>query len=263
MRVTPTPFIGQTRKLLKTDGITITHNLYEPEVAATWHCHDKPHFTFVLKGGCVEQRKEKSIDCIPGTLIFYNAYESHKNVNYKTRTKCLSVEFESGWLQKYHISETPLQSVSEISRHNVKTIFYSIYKESNINDSLSLLAIEGLLIQGLAVLSRQKDAENNAPAWLSKAKDYLYGHWSEPVTLQQLSKSISVHPVTLSKLFNRFFNCNFSEYKRKIKIEKSLALLHKNHITITEIAYQCGFSTPSHYIQSFKALYGITPEQYR
>ncbi|NJM53248.1 MAG: helix-turn-helix transcriptional regulator [Blastocatellia bacterium] len=74
---------------------------------------------------------------------------------------------------------------------------------------------------------------------------------------------MDVHWVHLSRDFPRYFRCNFSEYVRKIRVEKSLNLLRNQQLALTEIALICGFADQSHFIRSFKQFHGITPKKFR
>jgi DNA-binding response OmpR family regulator len=52
------------------------------------------------------------------------------------------------------------------------------------------------------------------------------------------------------------------EYIRSFKLEKATVLLQKSDMTIAEIAYQTGFSTPNYFARAFKAKYNMLPSEY-
>jgi AraC-like DNA-binding protein len=109
----------------------------------------------------------------------------------------------------------------------------------------------------------QKDRDSKNPSWVLKIKDVLYANFSEPFSLNELSKELDIHPVHLSRDFSKYFYCSLGDYIRKIKIEKSLSLFDNKNLSLTDIAYQCGFSDQSHFTRCFKALNGLTPLVYR
>lgn len=53
------------------------------------------------------------------------------------------------------------------------------------------------------------------------------------------------------------------EYIRRIKMERAALMLHDETVTISEVAYQLGFSDPLYFGRCFKQHYGMTPSQYR
>ncbi|MDU1890094.1 MAG: response regulator [Dysgonomonas sp.] len=70
-----------------------------------------------------------------------------------------------------------------------------------------------------------------------------------------------------SKLFQKIRDITGhtpNEYIIIIKMKKATLLLKENpEMTVAEIAYQVGFSSPGYFSKSFKEYYGMTPIQYR
>lgn len=52
------------------------------------------------------------------------------------------------------------------------------------------------------------------------------------------------------------------EFVRQIRLKRAAMLLKNNHATITEIAYQVGFSNPSHFSRSFNEEFGKSPSAF-
>jgi DNA-binding response OmpR family regulator len=52
------------------------------------------------------------------------------------------------------------------------------------------------------------------------------------------------------------------EYIRSFKLKKAMALLERSDLTISEIAYQVGFSTPNYFARAFKAQFNMLPSEY-
>ena len=53
-----------------------------------------------------------------------------------------------------------------------------------------------------------------------------------------------------------------TEFIRKERMKVAVSLLEKTDNTISEIAYQTGFNTPSYFIKSFKLIYNCTPSEF-
>jgi len=54
-----------------------------------------------------------------------------------------------------------------------------------------------------------------------------------------------------------------SDLIKKIRLEKSKELLQQGELTISNIAYDNGFSTPGNFSTAFKKFFGVTPAHYR
>jgi YesN/AraC family two-component response regulator len=54
-----------------------------------------------------------------------------------------------------------------------------------------------------------------------------------------------------------------SDFIKKSRLERSKELIEKGELSISEIAYDTGFSTPGNFSTAFKKFFGQTPAQYR
>ncbi|MBU5478254.1 helix-turn-helix transcriptional regulator [Eubacterium sp. MSJ-13] len=52
-------------------------------------------------------------------------------------------------------------------------------------------------------------------------------------------------------------------YVNHYRLEKSIFLLRNTTISITEIAYACGFSNTSYFCEIFHKYYNTTPKKFR
>ena len=52
-------------------------------------------------------------------------------------------------------------------------------------------------------------------------------------------------------------------YLSNYRLEKSVFLLRNTAMSITEIAYACGFSNTSYFCELFRERYGTSPGKYR
>ena len=56
---------------------------------------------------------------------------------------------------------------------------------------------------------------------------------------------------------------NFNSYLRKIRLERALELIENSDKSISEIASDCGFSSPNYFKDVFRRTYGVSPREYR
>ncbi|MBG6233876.1 signal transduction histidine kinase/ligand-binding sensor domain-containing protein/DNA-binding response OmpR family regulator [Pedobacter sp. CAN_A7] len=52
------------------------------------------------------------------------------------------------------------------------------------------------------------------------------------------------------------------EFIRSVKLEKAIVLMEQSDLSIAQIAYHVGFSTPNYFARSFKAKYNVVPSEY-
>jgi AraC family transcriptional regulator len=256
-------FYGQTKETVHLDGITLTDTEYTHD-KVDWHYHENPYFTFILQGNLIEGNKKEVYNCSAGTLLFHNWQEPHYNIKPTGFARGFHIELEQKWANKYGFDLCDLQGNIHVEDPAVKLLLHKIFRESKINDNVSDLAIQELVLQTLTGIKHiQNTSVKSNPGWVKKVNEMLHDTWSDNPSLTQLAKTLEIHPVHLSRDFPRYFNCGLGEYVRKLKIERSLALLSKKKLSLTAIAFECGFSDQSHFNRCFKELIGISPLTYR
>lgn len=256
-------FRGDTFQNIVFDGVTATETEYDYHFI-DWHYHENPYFSLTTFGTCCDSNKRETFECVPNSLLFHNCQEPHYNSKTDRLTRGFQVELTQDWCKKFEIDLEKLPKSAIINNPNIKLPFYNIYKESKLSDNTSNLTIDSLLLQ---IFETMFGVENNLysakPRWVQKIDEILNDNFDQTITLQDLSNELDVHWAHLSRDFPRYFQCNFSEYIRKIRIEKSLNLLKNNSLSLTEISLNCGFADQSHFIRNFKNFYGITPKKFR
>ncbi len=81
-------------------------------------------------------------------------------------------------------------------------------------------------------------------------------------TLNALSDNFHLSPSRLCHMFKDVCGITFSQYLLCRKLEESERLLSDANESLTTIAYNLGFSNPSHFSRSFKEHFNITPSSY-
>ena len=145
---------------------------------------------------------------------------------------------------------------------DIKFLFIQLYREFSNQDSASQASLNSILLHIMGHKSHEITS-NKTPSWVSKIREFLHDNWSTNFSLQQMSVIINVHPITISKNFTRYFGCTLGEYIRKIRIEKAISMIRTTNLTLTDIAFTCGFADQSHFIRWFKKFTGTVPLQYR
>ena len=89
--------------------------------------------------------------------------------------------------------------------------------------------------------------------------NYIIQNYSEKI----ISKQIGISRNKCCELFKQYTNQSFNEYITHYYITKSIELLKRTHLPITEIALSCDFSSSSYYSSVFNKLKGMSPKDLR
>jgi AraC family transcriptional regulator len=256
-------FYGQTNITTEICGITLTDTEYTHE-RVDWHYHENAYFTLILDGRMMEGNKKEVYQCPRGTLLFHNWQDAHYNIKPAGFTRGFHIEIDQGWCNAQEMNFNVLQGSSKLSHPNTTIGAYNIFKESKINDGNSQLAIQVLLINLLSQISGTYEKKYlESPGWVIKIRDLLNDMPTEEWTLTALAKALEIHPVHLSRGFPKYFGANLGDYIRTIKVQRALSMLAASNLSLTDIAYDCGFADQSHFIRCFKAVNQLKPAQFR
>ena len=87
--------------------------------------------------------------------------------------------------------------------------------------------------------------------------------YSEKISLEEIANAGNVGKTLCARLFKEYTSRTPGEYLIRYRIQKSIELLTSSEASITDIAYAVGFSSASHYTQTFREITGYTPLKYR
>lgn len=87
--------------------------------------------------------------------------------------------------------------------------------------------------------------------------------WNEELSLSIIAERAHFSVSYLSRYFQKITSMGFSAYLRKVRLIHARQFLMQGELSITQIAYDCGFRNPSVFIEAFKQEYGMTPGQFR
>ncbi len=80
-------------------------------------------------------------------------------------------------------------------------------------------------------------------------------------TITELCKSLVTSRTSLHRKITRLTNKSISIYIREYRLQKAYEKLQHKSKTISEVAYEVGFSDLAYFSKCFKAYYGMTPSK--
>ena len=81
-------------------------------------------------------------------------------------------------------------------------------------------------------------------------------------TVEELSDLVGLSRVQIYRKIKKLTGMSVSEYVRMVKLKASIELIKTSGKSMSEIAYEVGFSSPSYFAQCFKKQFGISPSDY-
>jgi AraC family transcriptional regulator len=146
-----------------------------------------------------------------------------------------------------------------------RELMLRLHRELRAPDPASPAVVDGLTLALVAVAGRDSVGARRAapPAWLARAEDYLRAHAFGEVRAGDAAAAAGVHPVLLSRWFQRVHGMTVGEFVRHLRVGRAARLLVTTAQPITRIALDCGFVDHAHLARTFRRSMHVTPSEYR
>lgn len=202
----------------------------------------------------------------------------------QTSMKCLKDGMETGLVSKSFIDliaiNAPIESLQNYLGEEVSDDFHFLYQNALKKKFLALSAIMANLASDNAeekpadlVFDTLLDDTNPScqPVFeilsiknFEKAKRNLTEAFSSSVGVLDASKYMGMSPYLLNKYCKSLYGHNYTRSRTIFNLNKARKMLYfyRNEQSISDISYECGFNSPSHFAKEFKKLFGIPPRDY-
>jgi AraC-like DNA-binding protein len=246
-------------------GVVLTEGLHPAGTSIPWHWHEGASICLVLDGAFVEYSRGAVLDCRPSSLKFTPAGEKHWNRFHLADVRGLLVEIDVA----RHASIAPFERALSRSRHYERgpelQLARRLYTEFRSADTAAPLAVEGLLLELLALVARDggRPERQEAPVWARRAYELLESGYVGSLSLAPIAREVGVHPATLARGFRRAYGCTIGEMQRQLRLDFSARQLAVTDLSLATIAQHAGFFDQSHFTNAFRRRFGTTPLRYR
>ena len=98
---------------------------------------------------------------------------------------------------------------------------------------------------------------------LADVLQFCEAHYDESLSVPQLAARMFLSPGRFSEIFKKEMGTPPGDYLRRLRLNKAQELLRAEKLSITQIAFQCGFNDAAQFSRAFHATFDITPSDYR
>jgi len=82
------------------------------------------------------------------------------------------------------------------------------------------------------------------------------------LSIEIISQQIGISRSQLQRKLKQITNQNPSDYLKTMRLKYAAILLTSKNLSISEVTYACGFASLSHFSNSFREFYGMSPSRY-
>lgn len=277
-------FENISKEFHKKTGLTLFGGIGEPESN-----------TFLLKNSymkaiytleCVELFEDNYLSTFEETIKYKNELKNIKNIIYSIVSGILNNDEKlySISLRRY-VDNIPKPVTISILKHCIFLINSLKNSLPNINEDQitnSLVSLKIILSNSENTLTKefiynilmnllQMFAFNELPTSselksldiINKAKQYIYAHYSEPISLELIANKISISYSYLSSVFHKSEGESYIKFLTRVRMEEAAKIIETNpSIKIYDVAEKVGYVNVKHFSCTFKNYFNVTPGEY-
>jgi AraC family transcriptional regulator len=249
----------------RADGVVarVERKTYSPHAKLPRHVHGEAKILCVLAGGFVEVQGRHRFECSRGMMLLRGPGEPHSNDCGPRGADCLAITLSGERLS----SDRLLASVFAEPRMYRRAPAHAAMRidvELSRGDPAAALTVEGLALELLAAAIRGKNPKTRAiPKSVRDAHAAFEAEFTTPIRVADVAALVGVHPVYLARAFRAYFGYSPSELVRLRRLEHAARALRETTRSVSQIALDSGFASPSHFSTGFARHMGLTPSAYR
>lgn len=257
---------------------TVTYGVLaysSPNVAQQMHLHSQVEFMMVEKGEASVIINGKDHVVKEGCGILISPHVIHrmrlKTPESRMCSFIFSTDFISDFKGFFESANVPYVRFDKDKSPEFATAQAKFLIEFAHNYSFGKTVVKGMLtilLSGIMPAYTGVEFERNGTRSSNfeicrQMLSYIDSNISQDLSLERISKALNIVPSYVSTVFSRNFNTSLNTYINKKRISVSKAMLQNTSKSITEIAFESGFSSIRSFNRRFKESEGLTPSEFR
>ena len=236
------------------------------DVESPLHLQNTMEIVLVTKGTVCIEIGDKTFSISAGQGVFIRPFELHC---YKKQAPnvCHVLMFSGelvNYFFKYSKTHIPATPVFTFSPETLKLTDSLLPEIENTADPIRAQAVLAPLCNEIYTQCGFTERALPPQDAFGEAINYIRANFTDSsITSKQLAKKVGLHPVTLSKGFNRIVGFGFNEYLNHLRCSNAAMLLTTTDDTVADIAFLTGFGSIRSFNRAFLNAYGVTPSEYR
>ena len=154
-----------------------------------------------------------------------------------------------------------------VKKEEIESLWTDLMLTARSDDYMRDMIINSLLSNLLVQVMKESwhPEEQMSPkrSGISEIHEYLTTHYSEKITVEDLSSRFLISPSYLAHSFKEQYGTSVTSYLLGVRITKAKQMLRFSDEKIEEIGYKVGIGAPAYFSRVFKEIEGVTPSTYR
>lgn len=237
------------------------------------HMHEYFEIELVLKGKCKQFFNGKIYDVGRGSLYFLSPVDFHNHFDFEDEMQVINISFDNYFYNSdvvqnlmnktndivLHLNEAEIEKaekILELLKESCESD--NNYTERNIKNMLEYF-LDFILVQ---LENKSNISFNSELNRIQKGIKYLFGHFRENPTAEEIAKISGYSTDYFCKQFKSITGKTYVEFLNTLKLNHAKILLLTSNIPILEISEICGFNSVSNFNRVFKEKTSLSPSEF-
>ncbi len=233
------------------------------------HQHDYYEFTLVLTGRYYQEINGKRVLLERGDFVFIPVGSNHQSFYEFGATRILNVGISKRFFEQHYLPLLPFCFVaSQVYRVNstfltyIETVIASLnFRGNGLDEFIEVVTF--YIINRLRHY-REEQVYDDIPQWLKETVEIMHDktQFGENA-LENMVRLSAKSQEYLTRATRRYYSKTPMQIINEIRINFAKKQLEMTNYSVTDIAYEAGYSSPSLFIKTFKKMTSFTPNSYR
>lgn len=96
-----------------------------------------------------------------------------------------------------------------------------------------------------------------------EVQEYIRKHFNSNITVKELAELSNMSVRNFSRVFHKIYGVPPVKYMLNLRLSHACDLLRNPFLSVSDVAWTCGFQDSNYFTRQFKAFTGYSPTEYR
>ena len=99
--------------------------------------------------------------------------------------------------------------------------------------------------------------------FLRKINEIIQGNFNNPdFSMEDVISAMGMSRTTFYRKIKGLLDLNPNDYIKMERLKRAAQLFNEGHVSVSEVCYMVGFSSPGYFTKCFQKQFGMSPKEY-